>query len=168
MSTITDSEGYWEFAGVPIGTYRLEVDIAGLTMDLGDSNTIVIVSIDTINDIHIVADSQQVNVVMTQVNDIPEMTSPVHRDLFNVFPNPAPGLLNLQWRQDVKSAVLAVYDAQGRLLRQQTLDQQVAGQIVSIALEDLSEGPYLMQVLVKTEGGEVHAVTRKIMVVKGN
>lgn len=63
------------------------------------------------------------------------------------WPNPAKGILNLQYSPDVTPKKIELYDLQGRLVRSQTMGLE------SIDMEGLAAGTYMMRVTL--EGGKV-------------
>ena len=63
------------------------------------------------------------------------------------WPNPAKGILNLQYSPDVTPKKIELYDLQGRLVRSQTTALE------SINMEGLSTGTYMMRITL--EGGKV-------------
>ena len=63
------------------------------------------------------------------------------------WPNPAKGILNLQYSPDVTPTRIELYDLQGRLVRRQTTTLE------SINMEGLAAGTYMMRVTL--QGGKV-------------
>ncbi|MEL6667624.1 MAG: T9SS type A sorting domain-containing protein, partial [Bacteroidota bacterium] len=65
--------------------------------------------------------------------------------IVEVFPNPTRGSLNLRSAQNLDGWQINMYDAQGREIREFSVDRLVAGQNLSIAMEDLASGIYWLR-----------------------
>ncbi|MEL6391752.1 MAG: M4 family metallopeptidase, partial [Bacteroidota bacterium] len=65
--------------------------------------------------------------------------------IVEVFPNPTRGSLNLRSAQNLDGWQVNVYDAQGREIREFSVDRLVAGQNLLIAMEDLASGIYWLR-----------------------
>lgn len=130
-SQTTDSEGFYQFLGVPKGTFYLKVDLEGYVQN--STHEIQVTDFMTI--------FEGKNFIVSNGAIVTGMDETSHKGI-NIYPNPTTGKLNINADSPVQSIV--IYNTAG-------IKMAEFNRTSSIDLSDLQKGFYLVQV--STEKG---------------
>lgn len=121
----TNSLGYYEFAGVPVGNYTIYVNIPGLPMD--STYKVHVQPTDTLKgDLDFVADSSSIDTMTNLTNSIIKITSSETK--IRVFPNPHRGTATIEFTIDKTCIVqLNMYNVLGEKAAELINEQKQPG-----------------------------------------
>lgn len=160
----TDSTGYFEFANVPIGSYYLQVDIPGLTMDSTyyidiDGNMFVSGVNSTASSVFTNLDFMADDQAIFMLNAIGVNELKTETEEFSIYPNPAKNSITIKAKVfDAKGYGIELLNAQGQVV---FTDKQNTASDYTLDLKKLNitSGLYV----VKLSSGNVIKTTKLII-----
>lgn len=136
--TYTDVDGRYEFDDIPLGTYKLFVEIPGISSQGFD----VVLKADepSVGGVNFEVNESDVNIVTSSE---PQLWTSSLR----MFPNPASQTLNIEMEIfQTQEASLTLWNVEGKML-EQTNEMLVSGtNRMTLSLEDLKPGLYMVEV----------------------
>lgn len=137
----TSASGSYGFVNLPEGAYDLVVDIPGVPMV--ETHAFSVGAPEFIfENLNFYVDEES-GIYITDLVGISD-DSTTGPDI-KLFPNPASGMVNIQFPESLGQVVIRFSTADGRLLRQHTVSAGIEG--FSTDLSDLPQGVYFVEVL---------------------
>jgi hypothetical protein len=152
--TTTNTSGYYEFDHVPLGCYRIYINIPGLPMDSTYHRCPTALD-SVITHLDFVADSSSIDTVLTIVNAVPQLAS--SKMQVQVYPNPHNGITTIEFAMtEANSVQLEVYNLLGEKVAVLLSGQKQAGIIkyrFNAADAGLKAGVYVLKLKVGNDIG---------------
>lgn len=151
-NTTSNINGEYTFINVPVGNYKLYVNIPGLPMDSSYHVHVTLTS-DSIKDLDFVADSSSIDTVPTIPNTVLETAS--YNTKMQIYPNPYKGLTTVEFTLvEANTVQIEVYNLLGERVSEVINEKRQAGIVrcrFNAANAGLKSGIYLLKLKVGDE-----------------
>lgn len=144
--TVTNDDGFYVFDSLPVGGYKIYVDIPNLPMD--STREITIAASDSSVQNNYFADSASIYINENYVGIY--VSNKIYENKFVVFPNPAKDKLNITMDTEKNSSIeLEIYNAMGQVLKTERIKNNSDKFLYTLSIADmkLNSGVYFISVI---------------------
>ncbi len=150
--TSTDADGHYSFAGVPLGDYKIYVNIPGLPMD-STYRVHVTIADTSIIDLNFVADSSSIDTIPKGLTSVAQASASIIK--MKVYPNPYKGSTAIEFALLATNNVqIEVYNLLGENVAELLNEQKQAGIVkcrFNVVEYGLKSGIYLLKLKIGDE-----------------
>ena len=162
--TMSDSTGYYEFDSLPVGGYKIYVDIPNLPMD--STRELIVAAEDSSIQNNYYVDSAKIYINPDTINSVGIYSSAkYYENKFSIYPNPAKDIIYINYELEKESKVgFEIANVFGQVIKTEIMRKHPEGKnifIFNINQLNLSGGVYFISII-----NENKKYTQRIVVIE--